>query len=330
VADNVTANAGSGGASFATDDIAGVHYPRSKVVWGPDGTANDTDDASGKRLPVKIAEALPAGGNAIGSVTANAGTNLNTSALALEAGNLATLVTLTTTIDNVLDSVAASLAVLDDWDETDRAKVNPIVGQAGVQGGSGAVSATTQRVVLATDVALPAGTNNIGDVDVLTIPGVGGTVAHDDPDSGNPVKAGGVARTSDPTAVGNADRVNFIATLGGKQIVHPYALPENLLSGVTAAITGTGDTSVIAAQGAGARIYVTHILVTNSHATVGTVVEIKDNTTVIYRGYAAPAGGGFSVTLPAPLRLGDNVALQAANVTTGSNTYVSASGFKAP
>jgi hypothetical protein len=298
-------------------------------VWGPDGTANDTDDASGKRLPVKVAESV--------AITANAGSNLNTSALALEGGNLASLVTLTAIIDSVLDAIAAdsaaasaSLAILDDWDESDRAKVNPIVGQAGVQGGSGAVSATTQRVVLATDVALPAGTNNIGDVDILTLPGVAGTVAHDDPDSGNPVKIGGVARTSDPTAAANADRVNFIADLSGKQIVLPYALPENFLSGVTAAITGTGDTSVIAAQGSGIRIYVTHLLVTNSHATVGTVVEIKDNTTVIYRGYAAPAGGGFSATLPAPLRLTANTALQAANVTTGSSTYVSASGYKAP
>lgn len=105
-----------------------------------------------------------------GSVTVNAGTNLNTSALALEAGgNLATAV--------------ASLSVIDDWDETDRAKVNPIVGQAGVQAGSGAVSVTTQRVVLATDVALPAGTNaigklaansgvDIGDVDVTSLPAI--------------------------------------------------------------------------------------------------------------------------------------------------------------
>src|SRR5580765_2752825 len=77
-----------------------------------------------------------------GTVTANAGTNLNTSALALESGgNLA--------------AAAASLSVLDDWDETDRAKVNPIAGQAGVQGASGVVTALTQRVVLATDVALP-------------------------------------------------------------------------------------------------------------------------------------------------------------------------------
>ena len=51
----------------------------------------------------------------------------------------------------VLDAIAASASVLDDWDESDRAKVNPIVGQAGVAAGSGAISATTQRVALATD-----------------------------------------------------------------------------------------------------------------------------------------------------------------------------------
>jgi hypothetical protein len=71
-----------------------------------------------------------------GTVTANAGTNLNTSTLALESGgNLASAVT--------------ALQIIDDWDETDRAKVNPIVGQAGVQGGAGSVTASTQRVTLA-------------------------------------------------------------------------------------------------------------------------------------------------------------------------------------
>lgn len=64
----------------------------------------------------------------------------------------------------------ASLSVLDDWDETNRAAVNTIAGQVGVQGASGVVTALTQRVVLATDVALPAGDNNIGNVDIVTVP----------------------------------------------------------------------------------------------------------------------------------------------------------------
>lgn len=45
----------------------------------------------------------------------------------------------------------ASLSVMDDWDETDRAKVNIIVGQAGVAAGAGAVGATVPRVTLASD-----------------------------------------------------------------------------------------------------------------------------------------------------------------------------------
>jgi hypothetical protein len=68
------------------------------------------------------------------------------------------------------DTGVASLAVIDDWDESDRAKVNLIVGQAGIAAGTGADGATVPRVTLATNVALPAGTNNIGDVDVLTLP----------------------------------------------------------------------------------------------------------------------------------------------------------------
>ena len=50
-------------------------------------------------------------------------------------------------VEAKLDTGNASLAVLDDWDESDRAKVNPIAGQAGVAGAAGTVSALTQRVV---------------------------------------------------------------------------------------------------------------------------------------------------------------------------------------
>ena len=45
----------------------------------------------------------------------------------------------------------ASLSIMDDWDETDRAKVNIIVGQAGVAAGAGAVGATVIRTTSASD-----------------------------------------------------------------------------------------------------------------------------------------------------------------------------------
>lgn len=48
-------------------------------------------------------------------------------------------------------AIAASASVLDDWDETDRAKVNVIAGQAGITAGAGAVAANTPRVTHASD-----------------------------------------------------------------------------------------------------------------------------------------------------------------------------------
>ena len=64
MADNVVADAGAGGATFAADDILGVHFPRTKITIGADGT-NDGDVSSANPLPV---------GDAGGSLTVdNAG-----------------------------------------------------------------------------------------------------------------------------------------------------------------------------------------------------------------------------------------------------------------
>jgi len=51
MADNVTANPGTGGAIFATDDISGVQYPRHKLVIGDDGV-NDGDVSAANPLPI--------------------------------------------------------------------------------------------------------------------------------------------------------------------------------------------------------------------------------------------------------------------------------------
>jgi hypothetical protein len=54
--DNVAITAGSGTA-IAADDIGSVFYQRVKVNWGPDGTANEADTATGKPLPVQLRSA---------------------------------------------------------------------------------------------------------------------------------------------------------------------------------------------------------------------------------------------------------------------------------
>lgn len=201
--------------------------------------------------------------------------------------------------------------------------------------------ANSSKILVTPDsVALPAnqsvnvaqvgGTNTVNGGLAGSV-SVGGTVATNVAITDNPVNTGGQAVSSENTAVTTSRKVQFVADLVGKQIVLPYANPENFVSGVTAAMTGTTSTSLIAAPAAGLRNYITHIIGTNSHATVGTFIIIQDGSggTTIYEGYAAAVGGGFSISFPTPLRQPTTAtALYCQNVTTGANTIVAASGYK--
>lgn len=51
--DNVAITAGTG-TIIAADDVGGILHQRTKTGWGPDGTFNDADVASGKPLPVQL------------------------------------------------------------------------------------------------------------------------------------------------------------------------------------------------------------------------------------------------------------------------------------
>jgi hypothetical protein len=56
MADNVTITAGTG-TTIAADECpaaSGVLVQRTKTTWGPDGTANDVDVATGKPMPVQL------------------------------------------------------------------------------------------------------------------------------------------------------------------------------------------------------------------------------------------------------------------------------------
>src|SRR5436190_17311985 len=104
---------------IATDDIAGVKFPRSKLVIGADGV-NDGDVCTTNPLPINdaggsitvdVGTALPAGANAIGKLAANTGVTIG----AVEVAAAQTLATVTTlgTITNVVhvDDNSGSLTV---------------------------------------------------------------------------------------------------------------------------------------------------------------------------------------------------------------------------
>jgi hypothetical protein len=54
-------------------------------------------------------------------------------------------------IHGQLRTIGTAVEKMDDWDESDRAKVNLIAGQAGITAAAGAVAASTPRITLASD-----------------------------------------------------------------------------------------------------------------------------------------------------------------------------------
>ena len=189
--------------------------------------------------------------------------------------------------------------------------------------------------------ALPAGNNNIGDVDVASLPALPagsnnigqvdprGNVAHDAADSGNPVKVGARARTALPTAVAQDDRTDNVSDKFGRQLQTTAPLDQRVSGSID--LTDTTTTDVIAAPGASVALVITDIEVVNGDATVGTFVEIFDDATKKWKGYAGALGGGFSQSNPDGLFVCTaNKAVRAKCVTTSSETAVNISGYKIP
>lgn len=97
------------------------------------------DIVSGSEAQVDVvSSALPSG----------AATAANQSTI---IGHVDGIETLLTGIDADTDAIKTAAQVIDDWDESDRAKVNPIVGQAGISAGAGNIAANTPRITLAAD-----------------------------------------------------------------------------------------------------------------------------------------------------------------------------------
>ena len=306
--DNVTADPGTGGAQFATDDVGGIHYPISKLAVGA------LDSVT-----------LLTGGNGVVDAGCLRVTIASDSTGAIDVGTV-TSVTTCSTVTNLAQ-----------------------LGGAAISMNTGVRDAGTQRVTIATDDSVP--------VTIATVPSHAVTnagtfvvqedgasltalqlidnaiVAHDAAVSGSTGVSilGLEARSTEPTAVANADATRGIASLLGKQVQLPYAIPAQTWSYATATL-GVVDTAADeakAAGGAGVRHYITSAQVINAHATTSTEVEIRDGATVLWRGWAQAAGGGCAAKFDPPLRGTANTAVNVANITTASQTYFNLQGYSA-
>ena len=169
---------------------------------------------------------------------------------------------------------------------------------------TGVRSTGTMRVTIATDDLVP----------------VVGAVAHDAAISGNPVRQGLRALTSDFTAVAAGDTVDAASTILGKQIVMPYALPGASWRYVGAAggIVNTTPITLVGAGGANVKQYVSSISLINSHQTIGTEIVIRNSTTTattLYRAWCQFAGGGVAINFSPPLASIANEGLEILEVT---------------
>ena len=126
-----------------------------------------------------------------------------------------------------------------------------------------------------------------------------GDVAHGTTDGGDPIKTGGVARTTNPTAVGNGDRVNAFHDDVGRAVVYPYQV-RDLISTSRAAITTAGY-SVLLAGVSG--VFLDLIEVTGANESVNAVtVSIKDSDgAAAVRTIQIPANDTKSFTFPVPV-----------------------------
>lgn len=107
-----------------------------------------------------------------------------------------------------------------------------------------------------------------------------------------------------------------------------YPCPNLPVSGSTSNITGTSDTAVIAAPGASLYLYITSVNLSNSHASSGAFVNVKDGSTTKRTAWVA-ANSTVTIEFPTPLKLTVNTALNVASETSVTNIRASATGYTA-
>jgi hypothetical protein len=127
-----------------------------------------------------------------------------------------------------------------------------------------------------------------------------GTVAHDGADSGNPVKVGGVARTTNPTAVAAGDRVDLFADDLGRSVVYPIAPRDGIVVGSRISLTSTTETTLVAATASTFHDLV--MLVMSNESATEVRVDFRDTTggTVLFSIDLAGDGGGAVIPFRVP------------------------------
>ena len=136
-------------------------------------------------------------------------------------------------------------------------------------------------------------------------------------DSGNPVKIGGYASETPPTAVTAGQRVNTWHDLNGRVMVNASSIPPTIADGtmggpLTFTISGTTTAqTIVPAPGAGNFVFIESVFCSNSHATTSVDISLIENSSTLVKGHLAHKGGGFVWEMKRGWKLHENQAFQA-------------------
>jgi hypothetical protein len=206
----------------------------------------------------------------------------------------------------------------------------------GAMEGNGVAGTPDTHVVTVQGIAggtvIPFNETQIGGVAIVTggVPGsqgVGGPTATSSAYAANPLPGGGEGLSAEPGAVTTGHPVSSWLDLTGKQVTIPYAPRELRVSG-TASSTGTGATTIIAAQGAGVKIYVTAVQCWREDAgATGAHVTLDDVSSSIVGLPNSGGGGGNNPVYPTPLVTAANAPLTFTSSAAITTVYCNAQGY---
>ena len=155
----------------------------------------------------------------------------------------------------------------------------------------------------------------------------------------NPIAVGLEGRTSSKTSVTNATLVRPISTLDGRQVIRLNSIPENewVYAAASGGITNTTTAAtLVAAQAAGVRNYLTSLQLSSDVLGAATEIAIRDGAggTVLWRGKIGTAGiaGVITIQFSDPLKSTAATLLEVVTLSASvfGGVYVNAQGYIAP
>lgn len=155
-----------------------------------------------------------------------------------------------------------------------------------------------------------------------------GDVAADSPDSGNPVKIGGVARQTNPTAVSDGDRVSASFDDLGRQVNTPIQV-RDLIATAYATVSNVTETSLLAAGASGVFHDLIFVKFSNQSSAAINVALRSSTAGTIVDTFSIPANSTVGYAPPRPMKANESASSWTIQNTASddSTTTITASGL---